>query len=74
MENYIVRVLRRETGQGGEAAHLDGVVEVVESGQRRAFHNANELWSILGEENTARGEQVVTLRVVTAETTEPHED
>ena len=49
MESYIVRVLRREQTQKDSAAHLDGVVEMVESGTRRAFHSADELWAILGE-------------------------
>jgi len=29
---------------------LDGVVETVETGTRRAFHNADELWDILSHE------------------------
>jgi hypothetical protein len=48
MDSYIVRVVRREKTQTDRAAHLDGVVEEVESGTRQAFHNADELWAILG--------------------------
>ena len=48
MDNYIVRVLRREQTQKDSTAHLDGVVEMVESGTRQAFHSADELWSLLG--------------------------
>lgn len=74
MENYIVRVMRRDPGQGGRAAHLDGVVEVVESGKRRAFHNADELWSILGEDIAAMDEQVATLETIDSEVAQKPED
>jgi hypothetical protein len=47
MDNYIIRVLRREKAQKDTAMHLDGVVETVDGGTREAFHNANELWAIL---------------------------
>lgn len=46
-DNYTVRVLRREQTQQDRSAHLDGVVEAVDSGTRQAFHSARELWAIL---------------------------
>ena len=64
MENYIVRVLRRDPAAVGRDAHLDGVVEVVESGLRRAFHNAEELWAILGEEIENTDGQVASLEEI----------
>lgn len=63
MENYIVRVLRRIPGKEKHQARLDGVVEVVENGKRCAFHNADELWSILGEEIASLDEQIATLEL-----------
>lgn len=47
MDSYIVRVLRREQSQQDGPRHLDGIVEVVDSGKRHAFHSADELWTIL---------------------------
>lgn len=47
MDSYIVRVLRREQSQQDSPIHLDGVVEMVDSGKRHAFHSADELWAIL---------------------------
>lgn len=44
MESYIVHVYRRDAG---EPTRLAGLVEIVESGTRRAFHGSEELWAIL---------------------------
>lgn len=41
---YIVRIYRREAGRD---AALVGVVEEVKGRRRHAFHNADELWSVL---------------------------
>lgn len=41
MDDYIVRIHRRE------AESLIGVVEVIESEERYAFHNRDELWSVI---------------------------
>lgn len=46
MESYIVRVYRRDPK---EPARMSGLVEIVESRARRAFHGSEELWAILAE-------------------------
>lgn len=64
MDSYIVHILRRHLGDSNEAVQLDGVVEVVEEGgPRLAFHNSDELWTILGglgELNTVDGVRITT--------------
>ena len=44
MESYIVRVYQRDQQ---DPTLMKGVVEVVESGEKRAFHASEELWRIL---------------------------
>lgn len=51
-ESFIVRVYRqgRRPGPEGRAhdqATLTGVVEIVDRGERRSFHDIEELWTIL---------------------------
>lgn len=49
MDSYVVRVVRRQILNQEDIPGLDGVVEQVEGGERRAFHNADELWAILAD-------------------------
>lgn len=44
MESYIIRVFQRDPR---EPARISGLVEMVETGARRAFHGREELWAIL---------------------------
>jgi hypothetical protein len=63
MDSYVVHILRRQHSGDDEAAQLDGVVEVVgEGGRRRVFHNAEELWQILGDvgSNAPEGGEVTS--------------
>ena len=53
-DSYIVRIYRRTPPSGKDAARdnrppLIGVVENPGTGQRRAFHNIEELWTVLAE-------------------------
>ena len=51
-QSYIIRVYR-SANRHGSARHnpdtiaLDGIVESPASGEHQAFHNAEELWTIL---------------------------
>lgn len=47
-QSYIVRIYRRNGKAKGKDG-LDGIVEIPESGQRAAFHDAQGLWTILAE-------------------------
>lgn len=49
MDSYVVRVIRRRILNQDDIPGLDGVVEQVGGGERRAFHNADELWAILAD-------------------------
>ncbi|MBI5407064.1 MAG: hypothetical protein HZA18_05150 [Nitrospirae bacterium] len=44
VDNYIVRVYRREEDDMRKVA---GIVEEVRTEEKRAFHNLDELWTIL---------------------------
>jgi hypothetical protein len=44
VESYIVRVYHRDQQ---DPTLMKGVVEIVESGVKRAFHESEELWRIL---------------------------
>lgn len=44
MESYIVRIYHRDQQ---DPAPVDGVVEIVRSGEKLAFHDSGELWRIL---------------------------
>jgi hypothetical protein len=44
VESYIVRVYHRDHQ---DPTLMKGVVEIVESGEKRAFHASEELWRIL---------------------------
>lgn len=52
MESYIVRIYRRESRRKGDirAPVIVGLVESVHDDAQRAFHSAEQLWSILLEE------------------------
>lgn len=65
-ESYVIRIYRKEPmpapmqRAGGSRRHHDhialtGVIEMVEHGERRAFHDIEELWAILT--GTAGGKQ-----------------
>ncbi|MBI5755932.1 MAG: hypothetical protein HZA12_03315 [Nitrospirae bacterium] len=65
MDNYVVRIYRRDTKNPGL---LVGVVEEVGVEGNRAFHNLDELWAILisgnrlsawkkGDKHPKRGEK-----------------
>lgn len=51
MENYIVRVYRRDEF---DADGLAGLVEIVETGEKRRFHSLGELMAVLQESTQAR--------------------
>jgi hypothetical protein len=44
VESYIVRVYHRDEQ---DPALVDGVVEIVVTGEKLAFHDSRELWRIL---------------------------
>jgi len=44
VESYIVRVYHRDEQ---DPALVDGVVEIVVTGEKLAFHDSGELWRIL---------------------------
>ncbi len=54
-ESYVIRIYRKEAQPahhtGGRRNHdrvaLTGLVEAVERGERRSFHDIEELWAIL---------------------------
>ena len=53
-DSYVVRIYRRTppTGKDGihdETPRLIGVVENPGTGQRRAFHDIEELWAVLAQ-------------------------
>jgi len=61
-ETYVVRIYRRDRvavsmprAGSGRRRHdqiaLSGVIEDVEAGERRAFHDIGELWAILSHES-----------------------
>ncbi len=57
MESYIVRLYRHgprtaPARRAHDAIALTGVVEHALSGERRAFHDIEELWAILAERKT----------------------
>lgn len=44
VDNYIVRIYRRNEDDPRE---VTGIVECVETEERQAFHNLDELWNVL---------------------------
>lgn len=53
-DSYIVRIYRRTPPSGTDAVRddrprLTGVVEDPGTGQRRAFHDIEELWAVFAE-------------------------
>lgn len=57
-DSYIVRIYRRAPSNAKAGVHdgtprLVGVVESPGTGQRRAFHDIEELWTALAESGSA---------------------
>ena len=53
-DSYVVRIYRRTPPSGKDGVRDDrprlvGVVETPGTGQRRAFHDIEELWALLAE-------------------------
>lgn len=51
MESYIVRVYRRN---GKDPANVVGLVEIVETRERKAFKNAMEMWEIMSPKTSGK--------------------
>jgi hypothetical protein len=60
-QSYIVRIYRRNGKTKGNDG-LDGIVEIPESGQRAAFHDAQGLWSLLAHNEIPKTKQKHTSR------------
>lgn len=56
-DSYVIRVYRRSPDDAGS---LVGVVEQVGGKATRAFHNKEQLWTILSPGNSDTGEQKTT--------------
>lgn len=60
LDSYIIRIVRRRTDSRSEYPLLDGAVESPEGNARLPFHNAKELWFILGNFTTPKQQAPAT--------------